>query len=155
MPRCRASRSGFLSPDPALLSRKSLSMSRIAPKSGAPSHRLERVAEQIRHALSEILARGEIEDPVFHRTVVTIAGVRMSPDLKLATVAVLPLGGRESPQALVARRVALKYAPELRFVLDESFDVQARMDALLRSPQVARDLAHDAARDLGKDEETP
>src|SRR6185437_5522928 len=125
MPRCRASRSGFLSPDPALLSRKSLSMSRIAPKSGAPSHRLERVA-------------------------------------------VLPLGGRESPQALaalqthrkslralVARRVALKYAPELRFVLDESFDVQARMDALLRSPQVARDLAHDAARDLGKDEETP
>jgi ribosome-binding factor A len=135
-------------------------MSRIAPKSGAPSHRLERVAEQIRHAVSEILARGEIEDPVFHRTVVTIAGVRMSPDLKLATVSFLPLGGHESTQALaalqthrkalrtlVARRVNLKYAPELRFVLDESFDVQARMDALLRSPQVARDLAPDPESD--------
>ena len=131
-------------------------MSRIAPKSGAPSHRLERVAEQIRHAVSDILARGEIEDPVFHRQVVTIASVRMSPDLKLATVAVLPLGGRESAETLaalkahkkvlrtlVAHRVNLKYAPELRFVLDESFDVQARMDALLRSPQVARDLGHD------------
>lgn len=146
-------------------------MSRIAPKSGAPSHRLERVAEQIRHALSDILARGEIEDPVFHRQVVTIAGVRMSPDLKLATVAFLPLGGRESAQtlaalqahkkalrALVAHRVNLKYAPELRFVLDESFDAQARMDALLRSPQVARDLgvAGDLGvdRDLGHDEET-
>jgi ribosome-binding factor A len=131
-------------------------MSRIAPKSGAPSHRLERVAEQIRHALSDILARGEIEDPVFHRQLVTIAGVRMSPDLKLATVAFLPLGGRESAETLaafnahkkalrtlVAHRVNLKYAPELRFVLDESFDVQARMDALLRSPRVARDLEND------------
>ncbi len=129
-------------------------MSRIAPKSGAPSHRSERVAEQIRHALSDVLARGEVVDPVLQRQVVTIAGVRMSPDLKLATVAFLPLGGRESAQTLaalqthrkalrtlVAHRVNLKYAPELRFVLDESFDVQARMDALLRSPQVARDLA--------------
>ena len=128
-------------------------MSRIAPKSGAPSHRLERVAEQIRHALSDIFARGEIEDPVFNRQVVTVAGVRMSPDLKLATIAFLPLGGRGSPEmlaalqahkkmlrTLVARRVNLKYAPDLRFVVDESFDVQARMDALLRSPRVARDL---------------
>ena len=135
-------------------------MSRIAPKSGAPSHRLERVAEQIRHALSDVLARGEIEDPVFHRQVVTIASVRMSPDLKLATVAVLPLGGRDSELTLaalrthrkalrtqVAHRVNLKYAPELRFVADESFDVQARMDALLRSPQVARDLAPDSDTD--------
>jgi ribosome-binding factor A len=128
-------------------------MSRSAPKSGAPSHRTERVAEQIRHALSEILARGEVDDPVLTRQVVTIAGVRMSPDLKLATVAFLPLGGREAPQTLaalqthkktlrtlVAHRVNLKYAPDLRFVVDESFDVQARMDALLRSPRVARDL---------------
>ncbi len=128
-------------------------MSRSAPKSGAPSHRTERVAEQIRHALSEILSRGEIDDPVLARQVVTIAGVRMSPDLKLATVAFLPLGGREAPQTLaalqshkkalrtlVAHRVSLKYAPDLRFVVDESFDVQARMDALLRSPRVARDL---------------
>ena len=128
-------------------------MSRIAPKSAAPSHRLERVAEQIRHAFSEILARGEVDDPVLNRQLVTVAGVRMSPDLKLATIAVLPLGGRDAEQTLealrlhkksmrtmVAHRVNLKYAPDLRFVIDESFDVQARMDALLRSPRVARDL---------------
>jgi ribosome-binding factor A len=128
-------------------------MSRIAPKSGAPSHRSERVAEQIRHALSDIFSRGEVDDPVLNRHVITIAGVRMSPDLKLATIAFLPLGGREAQETLealrqhrkslrtlLAQRVSLKYAPDLRFVLDESFDVQARMDALLRSPRVARDL---------------
>lgn len=128
-------------------------MSRIAPKSGAPSHRSERVAEQIRHALSEILARGEVSDPVLNRQMVTIAGVRMSPDLKMATVAFLPLGGQQAPEtlaalqahkkalrALVAQRVNLKFAPDLRFVVDVSFDVQARMDALLSSPRVARDL---------------
>ena len=128
-------------------------MSRSAPKSGATSHRLERVAEQIRHALSDVLARGEVADPVLNRQLVTVAGVRMSPDLKLATISVLPLGGGETEatlvalrahrkplRALVATRVNLKYAPDLRFVADESFDVQARMDALLRSPRVARDL---------------
>ena len=91
---------------------------------------------------------------MLNRQVVTIAGVRMSPDLKLATVAFLPLGGADAAQTLgapcrrtrrrcgrcVAQRVNLKYAPDLRFVVDESFDVQARMDALLRSPRVARDL---------------
>ena len=128
-------------------------MSRIAPKSAAPSHRLQRVAEQIRHAVSELLARGEVDDPVLNRQLVTVADVRMSPDLKLATIAVLPLGGRDAQPVLealrqhkkplrtmVAHRVNLKYAPDLRFVIDESFDVQARMDALLRSPRVARDL---------------
>ena len=128
-------------------------MSRIAPKSGAPSHRLERVAEQIRHALSDILARGEVDDPVLNRQLVTIGGVRMSPDLKLATIAVLPLGGGDPKPTLgalqahkkalrtaVAHRVNLKYAPDLRFVVDESFDAQQRMDELLRSPRVARDL---------------
>jgi ribosome-binding factor A len=136
-------------------------MSRIVQKSGAPSHRLERVAEQIRHALSEILSRGEVSDPVLNRRIVTIAAVRMSPDLKLATVAFLPLGGGEvedtlaalqaqkkALRALVAHRVNLKYAPDLRFVVDESFDAQARMDALLRSPRVARDLG------TAEDEET-
>jgi ribosome-binding factor A len=128
-------------------------MSRIAPKSGAPSHRLERVAEQIRHALSDLLSRGEVDDPVLSRQVVTVAAVRMSPDLKLATIAVMPLGGRDTAQtldalrqhkktlrAMLAHRVNLKYAPDLRFVEDESFDAQEKMDALLRSPRVARDL---------------
>ena len=112
-----------------------------------------RVAEQIRHALSDILSRGDVDDPVLSRQVVTVAAVRMSPDLKLATISVLPLGGREAQQtlealrqhkktlrAMVAHRVNLKYAPDLRFVGDDSFDAQARMDALLRSPRVARDL---------------
>jgi ribosome-binding factor A len=141
-------------------------MSRIAPKSGAPSHRLERVAEQIRHALAEVLARGEVDDPVLSRRLVTIANVRMSPDLKLATVAFLPLGGVETKptllalqthkkalRAAVARRVNLKYAPDLRFVVDESFDVQARMDELLRSPRVARDLAAEDAEDAEHEDE--
>ena len=128
-------------------------MSRSDPKSLSPSHRLERVAEAVRHAVSEILSRGEIVDPVLNRQVVTIPGVRMSPDLKLATVAVMPLGGKDVQKTLaaltqhkkelrtlVAHRVNLKYAPDLRFVLDASFDAQARIDALLRSPEVARDL---------------
>jgi ribosome-binding factor A len=140
---------------------KDLSMPRIAPKSGAPSHRSERVAEQIRHALAEIFSRGEVVDPVLNRQVVTIANVRMSPDLKLAVVAFLPLGGGETRETLealqqnkkalrarVAQRVNLKYAPDLRFVVDESFDVQSRMDELLRSPRVARDL------EAAPDEET-
>ncbi len=103
--------------------------------------------------LSDVLARGEVVDPVLNRQLVTIGTVRMSPDLKLATVAFLPLGGGETKPTLtalqthkkalrtaVAQRVNLKYAPDLRFVVDESFDVQQRMDELLRSPRVARDL---------------
>jgi len=137
-------------------------MSRPA-KPGAPSHRLERVAEQVRHAISDILARGEVDDPLLARQVVTVGGVRMTPDLKLAIVAVLPLGGRDIPQTLaaltankkslraqVAARVNLKYAPDLRFVVDETFEAQARMDALLRNPRVARDL-----ESPDEEEETP
>lgn len=137
-------------------------MSRPA-KPGAPSHRLERVAEQVRHAISDVLARGEVDDPLLARRLVTVGGVRMTPDLKLAIVAVLPLGGRDIPQTLaalqaskkalrtqVASRVSLKYAPDLRFVVDETFEAQARMDALLSMPRVARDLAETEA-----DEETP
>ncbi len=137
-------------------------MPRSDPKSLSPSHRLERVAESIRHALAEILIRGEIDDPVLNRRVVTIPRVRMSPDLKLATVEFMPLGGKDIDKTLaalrhhqkelrtrLASRINLKYAPELRFVIDESFDAQARMDALLRSPEVSRDLE---TRD---DEDTP
>lgn len=131
-------------------------MPRTDLKSASPSHRLERVGESIRHALAEILSRGEVVDPVLNRQVVTIPGVRMSPDLKLATVSIMPLGGKDIEKTLaalkrhtkelrtlVAHRVSLKYAPALRFVVDESFEAQARMDALLRSPEVARDLRAD------------
>jgi ribosome-binding factor A len=128
-------------------------MARSDPKSVSPSHRLERVAESVRHAIADLLSRGEIVDPVLNKQVVTIPFVRMSPDLKLATVAIMPLGGKNADKtiaaltlhkkqlrALVAHRVNLKYAPDLRFVLDTSFDAQSKIDALLRSPAVARDL---------------
>jgi len=131
-------------------------MSRSDSRHAGPSHRVERVGESIRHAMAEILQRGEIPDPVLDRQAVTIPSVKMSTDLKLATVAVMPLGGenaeatilalngrKKALRALVARRVNLKFAPDLRFVLDHSFSAQAEIDALLKSPRVARDLAHD------------
>lgn len=135
-------------------------MSRSSPKSASPSHRLERVAEAVRHALSDILSRGELQDPALTQQIVTVGAVRMSPDLKLATVAVMPLGGKDGQKTiaalaankkplrtLLAHRVNLKYAPDLRFVLDESFDARARIDALLRSPEVARDLDPESSED--------
>jgi ribosome-binding factor A len=135
-------------------------MPRTDFKSAGPSHRLERVGESIRHALADILARGDIADPVLNRQVVTLPAVRMSPDLKLATVAIMPLGGKDVEKTLaalqlhkkelrtlVAHRVNLKYAPNLRFVLDESFAAQSRMDALLKSPEVARDLSAEDSED--------
>jgi ribosome-binding factor A len=128
-------------------------MPRSFSKPHGSSHRLERVGELIRHAVADILARGEVRDDALDRRPLTIPSVRMSPDLKLATVLVMPLGGKGAAaavealdrhkkelRALVARRVNLKFAPDLRFALDTSFEAQARMDALLRSPAVARDL---------------
>jgi ribosome-binding factor A len=128
-------------------------MPRSFSKPHGASHRLERVGELIRHAVAEILARGEVRDEAFDRHPLTVPHVRMSPDLKLATVLVMPLGGhgagatvealerhKKELRALVARRVNLKFAPDLRFTLDTSFEAQARMDALLKSPAVARDL---------------
>jgi ribosome-binding factor A len=128
-------------------------MSRSLSKPRAVSHRVERVGELIRHAVADILARGEAPDEAFDRHPLTIPAVRMSSDLKLATILVMPLGGKGAStvvealdrhkkelRALIARRVNLKFAPDLRFALDTSFDAQARMDELLRSPAVARDL---------------
>ena len=103
-----------------------------------------------------------MRDEAFDRHPVTIAAVRMSPDLKVATILVMPLGGKgagatvealerhkKELRTLVARRVNLKFAPDLRFALDMSFDDQARMDALLRSPEVARDLKDVGERGQG------
>ncbi|HEY5081333.1 MAG TPA: 30S ribosome-binding factor RbfA [Bauldia sp.] len=129
-------------------------------KSGrAPSQRQLRVGEVIRHALAEILQRGDVHDPVFEGSVITVPEVRMAPDLKCATVFVMPLGGKGNEAVLeafdrnkkylrgeVARRVNLRAAPDLRFRIDTSFEQGARVDAMLRSPEVTRDLgAADAA----------
>ena len=118
-----------------------------------PSQRQQRVAELVRHALAEVLQRGDIQDPVLGSHVVTVPEVRMSPDLKLATAYIMPLGGQDEAPVIaaldrhkkilrqeVARRVNLKYAPELRFRRDETFDEAARIDQLLRSEKVQRDL---------------
>ncbi len=137
-------------------------MPRSYSKPHGTSHRLERVGELIRHAVAEILARGEVRDDALDRHPLTVPAVRMSPDLKLATVLVMPLGGRgagaivealdrhrKELRALVTRRVNLKFAPELRFALDTSFEAQARMDALLRLPAVARNLQSRGDEDQG------
>jgi ribosome-binding factor A len=118
-----------------------------------PSQRQQRVAELVRHALAEVLQRGEVQDEVLANHVVTIPEVRMSPDLRLATAYVMPLGGQDETAVLqaldrnrkllrqeVAHRVNLKFAPDLRFRRDETFDEAARIDALLRSDKVRRDL---------------
>jgi ribosome-binding factor A len=131
-----------------------------------PSQRQQRVAELIRHALAEVLSRGDLQDDVLTRNVITIPEVRMSPDLKLATAYVMPLGGRDEEAVLkaleknkkllrqeVARRVNLKFAPDLRFRRDESFDEAARIDALLRSERVARDTVKPAADSTDDDSE--
>ena len=129
-------------------------MAKRFEQTAGPSQRQQRVAELVRHALAEVLSRGDIQDDVLTRNVITIPEVRMSPDLKLATAYVMPLGGRDEEAVLkaldknkkvlrqeVARRVNLKFAPDLRFRRDESFDEAARIDALLRSERVARDTA--------------
>jgi len=120
------------------------------------SVRLLRVGEQVRHILSEILMRGDVHDDVLGSHLVSVTEVRMSPDLKHATVFVKPLLGADEEKVLkalrtntayfqseVARRVNLKYAAKLKFLPDESFDEGARIDALPRTPTVARDLDSD------------
>jgi ribosome-binding factor A len=120
---------------------------------GTPSQRQLRVGEIIRHALAEILARGRLADPDLDGVVLTVPEVRMSPDLKNATVLVMPLGGRDTDRVMtglerskkwfrgqVARRVDLKFAPELRFRLDTRYDDDARVTEMLHEPLVAKDL---------------
>jgi len=121
-------------------------------QTAGPSQRQQRVAELVRHALAEVLSRGDIQDAALTKHVITIPEVRMSPDLKLATAYVMPLGGKDEKAVIkaldknkkvlrqeVARRVNLKFAPDLRFIRDESFEEAARIDALLRSEKVVRD----------------
>ena len=126
---------------------------RHSGKSTTPSQRQLRVAELIRHALAELLTRGEIHDEVLASHALTIPEVRMSPDLRLATIYVMPLGGREVAPLLgalesnkryirgeVARSVNLKFAPDVRFRADETSDQALRIDRLLASDKVRQDL---------------
>ncbi|WP_088692562.1 MULTISPECIES: 30S ribosome-binding factor RbfA [unclassified Rhizobium] len=126
------------------------------PTTSAPSQRMLRVGEQVRAAITQVLQRGEVRDDVIEKTVISISEVRMSPDLKIATAYVTPLGvtdhdaviaalnrnakyirGRLSPQLR-----QMKYMPDIRFRDDTSFDNYKKIDELLRSPEVSRDLDH-------------
>jgi ribosome-binding factor A len=115
-----------------------------------------RVGELIRHALSDMLTRGDVHDPVLEGHLVTVPEVRMSPDLRMATIYVMPLGGRDVKDVIaaldrnkrylrgeIAHRVNLKFAPDIRFRVDERFDEAERIEKLLRTPEVQRDLKRD------------
>jgi len=129
---------------------------RSGHRAGLPSQRQLRVGELVRKVLSEVLTRGEVRDPDIETHVVTVPEVRMSPDLKHATVFVMPLGGLDGETVVkaldrnrkwlrgrVARELDIKFTPELRFVLDTRFDDDSRIDALLSSPGIRRDLVDD------------
>ena len=123
----------------------------------SPSQRQLRVGEQVRHALADVIQRGEVRDDVIEGTVISVNEVRMSPDLKIATAFVAPLGAKDDDAVIKALarnakfirgRVSgalrqMKYMPEFRFRLDTSYDNFDKIDRLLRSPEVARDLDHD------------
>ncbi|MDF1748042.1 MAG: 30S ribosome-binding factor RbfA [Alphaproteobacteria bacterium] len=132
-----------------------------------PSQRQLRVGEQIRHALSRILSRGELRDPILTSIPITVSEVRCAADLKLATVYIMPLGGQNIDEVLtalkragaflrgqVAREVQLRYTPGLRFMADETFAEAGRINELLRRPEVRRDLVtqDDDGDDEGEEE---
>ncbi|MBO3758493.1 30S ribosome-binding factor RbfA [Ciceribacter sp. L1K22] len=129
--------------------------------SSAPSQRMLRVGEQVRAAITQVLQRGEVRDDVIEKTVISISEVRMSPDLKIATAYVTPLGVKDHDMVIAALNKnakfirgrlgnqlrQMKYMPEVRFRDDTSFDNYQKIDALLRSPEVQRDLGSDEDQD--------
>ena len=133
-----------------------------SPRAGGSSQRQLRIGEQVRPALSEVLQRGEVRDDLLQAAVLSVSEVRMSPDLKIATAFVSPIGAADDEAVVEAlNRHArfirgrlspalrqMKYMPEVRFRLDTSFENFARIDRLLKSPEVARDL------DEGENEES-
>ena len=134
-------------------------------QSSGGSQRQLRVGELIRHEIADMLIRGEVHDPVIETHMITVPEVHMTPDLRLATIYVMPLGGRDAKDVLdaldrnkrymrgeIARRVNLKFAPEIRFRIDERFDEAERIAKLLRTPVVQRDLNGKGSND-GKDEQ--
>lgn len=130
-----------------------------ARKGKAPSQRQLRVGEEIRHALSEIVHRAEFRDTELAGLTITVTEVRVSPDMRNATVFVLPLEGEAEPMVAglnraaaylrgqLGRAVRLKYLPALSFVYDRSFDEASRIESIMHRPEVARDLAPDEAPD--------
>jgi len=117
------------------------------------SQRQLRVGELVRHALAEMLTRGDVHDPVLESHMITIPEVRMTADLRLATIYVMPMGGRDAGDVMaafernkkhlraeIAHRINLKFAPDIRFRIDDRFAEAERIDKLLRSPSVKRDL---------------
>jgi ribosome-binding factor A len=128
--------------------------------SSGGSQRQLRVGEVIRHAVADMLTRGEVHDPVIEGHLITVPEVRMSPDLRLATIYVMPLGGRDAQDVVdalernkrflrgeIARHVNLKFAPEIRFRIDERFAEAERIEKLLRTPEVQRDLEPRSSED--------
>jgi len=122
-------------------------------KPTGPSQRALRVGELVRHALAAMFARGEIEDDALRGSVITVPEVRMSPDLKLASAYIMPLGGlhaeeivnalnrhRKFVRGRVAPQINMKFSPEVRFFVDDTFEEAGRIDSLLRSEKVQRDL---------------
>ena len=121
-----------------------------------PTQRMLRVGELVRHALASVFSRGDVEDEVLEGAVITVPEVRMTPDLKLANAYVMPLGGQRAAEIVealnrhrkfirgrIAPELDLKFAPEVRFFVDTTFDEFGRIDALLRSDRVQRDLHPD------------
>ena len=134
-------------------------MKRERQSNSAPggSQRQLRVGETVRHAVADILSQGSVHDPDLEGHIITVPEVRMSPDLKIATIYVMPLGGRDTEIVIaglernkkflrgeIARRVNLKFSPDIRFRVDERFDEAERIEKLLRTPAVQRDLEQDS-----------
>ena len=124
------------------------------PQGGSRSQRQNKVGELLRHAVAEVLARGELRDPDLKGVSVTVTQVSVSPDLRNATAWVMPLGGQDTEKVeaalnrcsryvrgQISRMVQLRYAPHVRFSIDTSFDTADRIGALLRQPTVQKDLS--------------
>ena len=131
-----------------------IARARNKPSKGASQRQL-RVGELVRHTMADMLTRGEVHDPVIEGHLITVPEVQMTADLRLATIYVMPLGGRDAEAVLaalernkkflrgeIAHRVNLKFAPEIRFRIDERFEEAERIEKLLRTPAVQRDLGN-------------
>jgi len=131
-------------------------MSKDRHKPTGPTQRMLRVGELVRHALAGLFSRDEIEDPVLEGKVITVPEVRMTPDLKLANAYVMPLGGEGAAEVVdalnrnkrfirgrIAPELDLKFAPDIKFFIDDTFEAYGRIDALLKSDRVQRDLTGD------------